>query len=111
MSTKVRMTKPQRENHWPRLSVFGFGISFVIRHWSFVILRRHALCLRFFRLLLPLAGFVLMNATERQQFFLVVDHLFPTGADERVIFHQENGFFRANFLAITAEDAAKHINL
>ena len=70
--------------------------------------RRDALRLSFLGFPLPLSDLILMNAAQGQQLFFVVDHLFPAQAVEGVIFHQENRFFRAHFLAKAAEDAAKH---
>src|SRR5437016_1651773 len=91
-------------------SGFVIRISFVIRHSSFVIrhLRRYALRFRFLRLGLPLADFVLMDPAQREQLFFVIYQLFASCARERIIFHQENGFFGTNLLAITAENAAQH---
>src|SRR6266446_6611955 len=73
--------------------------------------RRHPLCFRLLSLLLPLADFILVDATQFEQLFFVVDHFLAARAGQRVILHQENGFLGAYFLAVTAEDAAEHVDL
>src|SRR6266852_5053362 len=72
--------------------------------------RKIFLLLCFLQLVLPFLD-ATVNAAERQQFLFVVDHFFAREADQRIIFHQENRFLRADFLAIAAEDAAQHVNL
>src|ERR1022692_3729632 len=51
------------------------------------------------------------DAAKREQFFLVVNHLFAAGAGERVVLLQKDRFLRANFLAEAAKDAAQHVDL
>src|SRR5439155_11943283 len=50
-------------------------------------------------------------ASQGEQFLFIVNHLIAAGAGERIILHQENGFFRTNLLAIPAENATQHVNL
>src|SRR5258707_3980625 len=71
----------------------------------------HPLCLGLIGFSLPFPDFVLVNASECEELFLIVNHLIAAGAGKRIIFHEEDGFFRTNLLAISAEDAPKHVNL
>src|SRR6266850_5662389 len=64
-----------------------------------------------FSLLLPFLDAIIVDAAKREQFFFIVNHLLAGGARERVIFHQENRLLGTDFLAETAEDATKHVNL
>src|ERR1017187_5684024 len=52
-----------------------------------------------------------MDAAQREEFFLVVNHLRAACAGERIILLQENGLLRPDFLAEAAEDAAEHVDL
>ena len=52
-----------------------------------------------------------VNAAEGEEFFFVVNHFRAARAGERIIFLQEDRFFRADFLAEAAEDAPKHVDL
>src|SRR5262245_52438800 len=52
-----------------------------------------------------------VNATEREEFFFVVNHLRTARAGERIIFLQENRFLGTDFLAEAAEDASQHVDL
>src|SRR5205809_7740459 len=108
-----------------RVSGFVIPSAFGLRHSSFR--SRHSclanpsrfrnrkcfllLLLLLFGLVFPLLDAVVVDAAEREEFFFVVNHLLPARAGQRVIFHQEDGFFGTNLLAITAEDAAEHIDL
>ena len=74
-------------------------------------LRCHALRARLVRLLLPLADFVLVDPAKGKQFFFVVNHFVPACAGERIIFHEKDRFFGADFLTKPAEDAAEHVDL
>src|SRR5206468_1734973 len=85
----------------------------LIKFWSDSILgfdRKAFLRLRLFQFQFPLldAG---ADAAERQQFFLVVNHLLAAAADQRIILLQKDRLFRADFLAEAAVDAAKHVDL
>src|SRR5436190_23768224 len=75
------------------------------------MLRRHPLFPRLLGFVLPFADLVMVNAAERQQFLLVIDHFLTRLPGERIILHQENRFLGTNFLAITTEDAAEHVYL
>src|SRR5438552_19028344 len=107
--SECRMTKefpnPKSERHLQWFSCSGFVIRQSELLWC------HALRLCLVGLLLPLADLVQMDAAQRQQFFFVINQFFSRRARERVIFHQENGFFGADFLAIAAKDAAQHVDL
>src|SRR5256886_10450850 len=90
--------------------------GFVIRNLSFMIFRRSSRFwnrkrLRFLRFVFPFLNAVVVDATQGEQFFFVVNHLFAAGAGERIVFHQENRLLRTNLLAIAAEDAAEHVDL
>src|SRR5208283_803096 len=59
----------------------------------------HTLGLGFVSLLLPLADFIPVDAAQGQQFFFVVNHLAAARTGQGIIFHQEDGFLGADFLA------------
>src|ERR1022692_1589774 len=63
-----------------------------------------------FRLLLPFLNARMFSA-QCQQLLLVVNHLLPRPAGERIIAHQKDRLLRADFLAKTAKDAAQHVDL
>src|SRR5207249_3125465 len=102
-----------------RASGFVILSEFVIRNLSFMFFRRSSrfrdgksrLLLRFLQFAFPFPDAVVVDAAQGEQFFFVVNHLLAAGAGERVVFHQEDRLFRTNLLAITAEDAAEHVNL
>src|SRR5438309_12027165 len=73
--------------------------------------RRYSLRFGLIRLFPPLANLVLMDPAQREQLFFVIDHLIAASANERIVLHQENGFLGADLLAITAKDAAQHVDL
>jgi hypothetical protein len=60
--------------------------------------------------MLPFPNLVVVDAAHFKELGLVIDHFLPREAGEGIIFHQENGFLRADFLAETAKDAAQHID-
>src|SRR5690242_771366 len=75
------------------------------------ILRLHSLLEGFLGFVFPFADLVLVHPAQREQLFLVVDHLFAADAGQGIIFHQEDRFFRAHLLAEPTEDAAEHVDL
>src|SRR5438270_12513653 len=52
-----------------------------------------------------------MDATQLEKLFFVVNHFAASEAGQGIIFHEEDGLFRTDLLAITAENAAQHVNL
>src|SRR5215218_9288563 len=96
---------------------FGFRASdffrisdFGSRNSSSWLHRKRLLLLGFLGLLLPLLD-AAFHSPEGEKLFLVVNHFLPREPLEGVILLQKNGFFRANFLAIAAEDATQHVGL
>src|SRR3954468_10582421 len=61
-------------------------------------------------LLLPFANFVLVGATQLEKLFFVIDQFVATGSSQRIVLHQENGFFGTHFLAVPAKNATKHVD-
>src|SRR5277367_3684033 len=72
--------------------------------------RKSFLFLRFFQFIFPFLD-AADRAAEREEFFLVVNHLGARQAGERIIFLKKNRLFRTDFLAKAAENAAQHVDL
>src|SRR4051794_2923362 len=73
-------------------------------------LRLHPLFQSLFGFVFPFSDFVLMDSAESEQLLFVVYHFLAVESGERIVLHEEDGFFRTNLLAKSAEDAAEHID-
>src|SRR4051794_33134709 len=52
-----------------------------------------------------------MSTAESEELFFVVNEFLPRAAGEGIVLHEEDRFFRADFLAVAAKNAAEHIDL
>src|SRR5262249_39434372 len=62
-------------------------------------------------LLIPFQDDTVHDAADLNQLLLIVHHLGPCQPGNRVVFAQENGLFRADLFAHSAENAANHVDI